>query len=636
MIPGISETPATISDPVNAAILAVSEDRLTGFQTDPFGEIASRTGIPVETVIARIVAMLRAGTIRRVRQTLLSTSLAQGALCAWEVAPERLDAAFDFMFREDPFSGHVVIRTTDTVSAGSKYRLWTTLKVPQGFSLSKHARWLHDAVGAERYRLMPAKMLFALGVGHVRRRGLEPGARAPEAARPLEASVVRLSDLQWRVLAALKREFAPAEIVRDVWSARAREAGLDFDAFVGVARNLEELRVIGRFSTFLEHVKPTAGNERATRYNALFHWAVPPGREIVAGCEVARHGEGAGPGAQGGHRRAPAGGGRRLFVYQRLLGRAQRDQAVGDRTERVSRVLRIPWNRSRDDARRARGRSVCLNVKALFALAVLAAALAGCTKTSTTGAGGAAHSWTQSGVFKFSEASDPKNLNPALNSGTPTLDLSMFIYSWTIRYDSKAKPVPDALREIPTVANGDVSQDGLTLKYKLRPGIKWQDGAPLTCNDLKFTWQVVMNTHNNVVTTDGYKNIGSIDCSNPLVAVIHMKKLYAPFLQQLWSENGNAPILPEHLLAQYNDAKGSFNTASFNSLPVGSGPFKVVAWDRGQDVRMVANPYFYLGKPKLNEVIYEILPDENTEETQLQTHELDMLAVGSAMKWPQY
>ncbi|HVR45076.1 MAG TPA: Lrp/AsnC family transcriptional regulator [Candidatus Binatia bacterium] len=289
MTSGISEARATISDPVNAAILAVSEDRLTGFQTDPFGEIASRTGIPVETVIERIVAMLQAGTIRRVRQTLLSTSLAQGALCAWEVAPDRLDAAFDFMFREDPFSGHVVIRTTDAVSAASKYRLWTTLKVPQGFSLRKHAEWLSDAVGAERYRLMPAKMLFALGVGHVRRRGLKPGARAQGRARPLEASVVRLNDLQWRVLVALKREFAPAEIVRDVWSARAREAGVDFDTFVDVARSLEQLRVIGRFSTFLEHVKPTAGNERATRYNALFHWAVPAGREIDTGCEVARH-----------------------------------------------------------------------------------------------------------------------------------------------------------------------------------------------------------------------------------------------------------------------------------------------------------------------------------------------------------
>jgi peptide/nickel transport system substrate-binding protein len=277
-----------------------------------------------------------------------------------------------------------------------------------------------------------------------------------------------------------------------------------------------------------------------------------------------------------------------------------------------------------------------VNAKALFALAVVVAALVGCTKTSTTGASGAAHSWTQPGVFRFSEASDPKNLNPVLNAATPTLDLSMFIYSWTIRYDSKGRPVPDALREIPTVANGDVSPDGLTLKYKLRPNIKWQDGVPLTCNDLKFTWQVVMNTHNNVVTTDGYKSIGSIDCSNPSVAVIHMKKLYAPYLQQLWSVNGNAPILPVHILAKYNDDKGSFNTAPYNSLPIGSGPFKVVAWNRGQDVRMLANPYFYLGKPKLSEVVYKILPDENTMQTQLQTHEIDMLAIGSAMKWPQY
>ncbi len=270
-------------------------------------------------------------------------------------------------------------------------------------------------------------------------------------------------------------------------------------------------------------------------------------------------------------------------------------------------------------------------------LVVLAAILAaGCSKISSGGGGGAANHWTEPNVFRFSEAADPKNLNPVLDAATPTLDLSMFIYSWTVRYDSKAHPVPDALREIPTIANGDVSKDGLTLKYKLRSNIKWQDGVPLTCNDLKFTWQVVMNTHNNVVTTDGYKDIGSIDCSDPLVALIHMKKLYAPFLQQLWSVNGNAPILPEHILAKYNDAKGSFNTAPFNSLPVGSGPFKVVAWNRGQDVRMVANPYYYLGKPKLDQVVYKILPDENTMETQIQTHEIDMLAQGTGLKWPHY
>lgn len=212
----------------------------------------------------------------------------------------------------------------------------------------------------------------------------------------------------------------------------------------------------------------------------------------------------------------------------------------------------------------------------------------------------------------------------------------MFIFSWAVRYDSKSRPYPDAVSEIPTVANGDVSKDGLLLKYKLRHNIKWQDGPPLTCNDLRFTWQVVMNPHNNVVTTDGYKDIQSIDCSNPFVAVIHMKRLYAPYLQQLWSVNGNAPILPEHLLAKYNDAKGSLNSAPYNALPVGSGPFKVVAWNRGQDVRMEANPNFYLGKPKLQTVIYKIISDENTEETALLSHDIDMLALGTGMKWPRY
>jgi hypothetical protein len=239
--------------------------------------------------LERIAAMLEAGTIRRVRQTLMATNLAPGALCAWEVPPERLDAAFEYMVHEDPFSGHVVVRSTDSVSAGSSYRLWTTLKVPQGFSLLKHAEFLRDRVGAKRFRAMPARMLFTLGVGHVRRRGLEPGSRADVLADPIDTVVVRLADLEWRVLTAIKRELAASEIVRDLWRARAQEAGVDLETFFRVARGLNEKGVIGRFSTFLEHVKATAGGERVTKYNALFHWAVPSGREIDAGREVGRH-----------------------------------------------------------------------------------------------------------------------------------------------------------------------------------------------------------------------------------------------------------------------------------------------------------------------------------------------------------
>jgi len=280
--------PVSIADPVNAAILAVSEDRVRGFLRDPLGEIARRSGVELSVVIERIAAMLRAGTIRRVRQTLLSTNLARGALVAWVVPEEKLHAAFDWMFQRDPFSGHVVIRSTDAATAASRYRLWTTVKVPQGFSMDKHCRYLCAQTGATAYKLLPARCVFALGVGHVRRRGLEPGSKADVPAEATETRLVELSDQEWRVLTALKREFAPEEIVADLWATRAAEAGVPLETFCRVAEALDRRGVIGRFSTFLEHVKPLATGEQVTRYNALFHWAVPRGREIDAGRQVGR------------------------------------------------------------------------------------------------------------------------------------------------------------------------------------------------------------------------------------------------------------------------------------------------------------------------------------------------------------
>jgi hypothetical protein len=278
-----------ISEPVNARILAVSEDRITGFHEAPFAEIARLSGLPLETVLERLRAMLEAGVVRRIRQTLMATNLAPGALVAWQVPTERLDPAFDYLTADDPFSGHVVIRSTDGETPGSVYRLWTTLKVPQGFSMQRHCELLAERIGARAFRIMPAKRLFALGVGHVRRRGMEPGSRSDEPGAVMDTNIVDLSPLEWRVLAALKRELDPREIRVEPWRTRADEAAVPYDEFLRVAHGLSERRVIGRFSTFLEHVKPSASGERATRYNALFHWRVPPGREIEAGREVGRH-----------------------------------------------------------------------------------------------------------------------------------------------------------------------------------------------------------------------------------------------------------------------------------------------------------------------------------------------------------
>jgi DNA-binding Lrp family transcriptional regulator len=281
--------PTAHTDPINAAILAVSEDLICGFQRQPFHAIAAQSGVPLATVIARLRAMLAAGVVRRVRQTLLATKLAHGSLVAWKIPEEKLDAAFDFMSQQDPFSGHVVIRSTDGEVSGSGYRLWTTLKVPVGESLDHHATALLRLTGATEYLLMPANGVFALGVGHVRRKTLEPGDKADAPAVMMTTTTVDLTPEEWAVLLALKEELALEEMVEDPWLGRAAKAGVSLARFCEVAATLNAKKVIGRFSTFLEHVKPSATGERVTRFNGLFHWAVPQGREIEGGAEVGRH-----------------------------------------------------------------------------------------------------------------------------------------------------------------------------------------------------------------------------------------------------------------------------------------------------------------------------------------------------------
>ncbi|PAW85788.1 MAG: AsnC family transcriptional regulator [Pedosphaera sp. Tous-C6FEB] len=285
----LATVPVEIADPINQRILAISEDRLQGFQPDPLGAIAQQADLPLATVSERICAMLRAGVIRRVRQTLLATNLAQGALVAWEVPQEKLDAAFDDLFQNDPFSGHVVTRSTDAATPGSTYKLWTTLKIPAGYSMPRHCEYLAQRIGAGHFRLMPAKKLFALGVGHTRRRGMEPGSKAEVPAEATDVAMVTLNDQEWRILEAVKREFKPEELGSDLWAARAAEAGVSLPTFLAVAADFNERKIIGRFSTFLEHVKTLTTGEKVTKFNALFHWAVPVGREIEAGREVGRH-----------------------------------------------------------------------------------------------------------------------------------------------------------------------------------------------------------------------------------------------------------------------------------------------------------------------------------------------------------
>lgn len=276
--------------PVDLQILAVAEDRLTGFHAHPFDAIAERSGVPVETVLERLRVLLASGQVRRIRQTLLSTGLADGALVAWQVPEDKLESAWEWLRQNDPFTGHVVIRSCDTPQApGADYRLWTTLKVPVGSNtVEAHCRLLMQRIGATDFAPLPVVGMFALGVGHVRRAHLQPGDKLPEAPRMQCPVRPQLSALDWQVLMLLKESLQPHELVREPWAARARSIGLSYDAFCAIAADLDARRVIGRFATFLNH---TGGSNKQSGTGAagLFHWAVPAGLEERAGAECGRH-----------------------------------------------------------------------------------------------------------------------------------------------------------------------------------------------------------------------------------------------------------------------------------------------------------------------------------------------------------
>jgi len=152
--------PVEHNDPINAKILAISEDKIEGFVREPFEEIARRSGVDADVVMARIAAMLRAGTIRRVRQTLLATNLADGALVAWKVPEDKIESAFEWMFQRDPFSGKL-----PPVSDRSFYRHCKITSLPHCSNTARQA-----SLRLARWRRRQAVMARTLGISPAQRR----------------------------------------------------------------------------------------------------------------------------------------------------------------------------------------------------------------------------------------------------------------------------------------------------------------------------------------------------------------------------------------------------------------------------------------------------------------------------------
>jgi len=211
---------------------------------------------------------------------------------------------------------------------------------------------------------------------------------------------------------------------------------------------------------------------------------------------------------------------------------------------------------------------------------------------------------------------EPDNLNPFLAAQTASQLVRNLVLEGLVDADPDGN-YKARLAEVPSAENGTISEDGLTLTYKLVDGLTWSDGHAFTSGDIKFTWETVMDPDSAVNTQTGYEQIASIDTPDEQTAVVTYSELFAPALS-LFSIPET--ILPEHVLAGQ-----SLADADFNRTPEGTGPYMVTEWSSGQTIILDKNPNYRIpDRPLIDRVIFKILPDQNAGVAQMRTGDIDV------------
>ncbi|MDH2910768.1 MAG: peptide ABC transporter substrate-binding protein [Candidatus Eremiobacteraeota bacterium] len=244
-----------------------------------------------------------------------------------------------------------------------------------------------------------------------------------------------------------------------------------------------------------------------------------------------------------------------------------------------------------------------------------------------------ARSNAPAGTVRFAIAADPTTLNPLfLTPDAASVDqqVARLLFEPFVDLDARGHLVPILLREIPTRANGGISADGRTIVYRLRPGVRWSDGVPLTSADVLFTLHAILDPRNPVRTREGYDLIDRAVAPNALTVVLHLRKPWAPAVATFLSY-GIEPyaVVPKHILAHVR----SLRTARFNGDPsVGDGPYRFVSWQRGDQLTFAANPRYWRGAPRIRRIVARVVADPGTNLTLLRTGELDWNLIAPAQQ----
>ncbi|HEY5093630.1 MAG TPA: peptide ABC transporter substrate-binding protein [Candidatus Eremiobacteraceae bacterium] len=247
--------------------------------------------------------------------------------------------------------------------------------------------------------------------------------------------------------------------------------------------------------------------------------------------------------------------------------------------------------------------------------------VASCSKTSTAlgPQANGANPWTVHGTLRLTEAEEPNSLIRMFSNQESADDVTALLFEPFFRFDDHENPVPALVTVFPTQKNGLISADGKRITFKLRPGVVWSDGAPVTADDVIFTWHAIVDKNNPVVYTQGYDQIERIVKDSPHQVTFVLRTPLASAVY-LFSEGTFMP-LPEHLLDKYTSLSG----IGYDADPVGDGPFVLQQWLHGSDLFFAANPRYWRGRPPIHTIDIKIIPNSSSLFQELKSHEVDMV-----------
>ena len=188
----------------------------------------------------------------------------------------------------------------------------------------------------------------------------------------------------------------------------------------------------------------------------------------------------------------------------------------------------------------------------------------------------------------------PTLLNPHFAVGTKDQDGSRIFYEPLAGWDADGNLMPVLAAEIPDRENGGLAEDGKSVTWKLKQGVKWHDGKPFTADDVVFNWEYAADPATAATTIGSYKDVKVEKVDEYTVKVMFDKP--TPF----WADafvGTRGMIIPKHLFADYAGAKS--RDAPANLKPVGTGPYKFVDFKPGDMVTRRAQPELSHGEPAL-------------------------------------